>query len=173
MNENQKPMHMKLFSPLLLALVIISTGSCSKGGPGSGSSKAQALPAGQVADIVNAVDASDVEKTKTLLQTNPKLIGAVSDQGWPLLLIASQHGSGPMAELLLSSGADVNAKNYSGEVALDYAALHGHKEVVQILLDHHADVNIKNDAGATPLTAATSAGKSDIAELLKQHGAKE
>jgi ankyrin repeat protein len=165
---------MKLITTLLLALIVSLTSSCSKSGTdANGSSKAQALPASQVADIVNAVDASDVDKAKTLLQANPKLIGAVSDQGWPLLLIASQHGSKPMVELLLSSGADVNAKNSSGEVALDYAALHGHKEIVQILLDHHADVNIKNDAGATPLSAAMSAGKSDIVALLKQHGAKE
>jgi ankyrin repeat protein len=169
-----KPIHMKLFTALLLALTVVLTGSCSRNGPeAAGGSKSQNLPASQVADIVTAVDASDVEKAKMLLQANPKLIGAVSDQGWPLLLIASQHGSRPMVELLLSSGADVNARNYSNEVALDYAALHGHKEIVQVLLDHHADVNIKNDAGATPLSAATSAGQSDIAALLKQHGAKE
>ncbi len=165
---------MKLFTASFLALVVLVTVSCSKSGPETpGGSKAQSLPASQVAEIVNAVDASDVEKTKSLLQANPKLVGAVSDQGWPLLMIACQHGSQPIVELLLNAGADVNAKNYSGEVALDYAALHGHKEIVQILLDHHADVNVKNDAGATPLSAATSAGKSDIADLLKQHGAKE
>jgi ankyrin repeat protein len=165
---------MKLINTILIAFILSFTSSCSKSGvEASGNPKAQALPAGQVTDIVNAVDASDTDKVKALLQTNPKLIGAVSDQGWPLLLIASQHGSKPIVELLLNSGADVNAKNFSSEVALDYAALHGHKEIVQILLDHQADVNIKNDAGATPLAAAISAGKNDIAALLKQHGAKE
>ena len=119
------------------------------------------------------MDANDVTKVQALLQTNPKLVGAVSDRGWPLLMVASQRGSKPIVELLLSSGADVNAKNYSSEVALHYAALHGHKEIVQILLDHRADVTIKNDVGTTPLSGAMSAGKSDIVALLKQHGAKE
>jgi ankyrin repeat protein len=165
---------MKPITTLLLAFLVGMASSCSKNGADAQSgSKGQALHEGRVADMVNAVDASELDKVKGLLQSNPKLIGAVSDQGWPMLLIASQHGSKPMVELLLSAGADANAKNYSGEVALDYAALHGHKEIVQILLDHHADVNIKNDAGATPLAAAVSAGKSDIVALLKEHGAKE
>lgn len=172
---------MKLITTLLLAITITLTTSCSKSGDDgsqAGSSKEEVFPEQQVLDIVNAVNAKDVAKVTTILQTNPKLVRAKFTRGgpvdgWPMLMIAASQGDKPMVELLLRSGADVNDKNYSSEVALHYAALHGHKEIVQLLIDHKADVNVKNDADATPLAAATSAGKPDIVALLKQHGAKE
>jgi ankyrin repeat protein len=172
---------MKPITTLLLALTVCIATSCSKSESeksAGASSKTETLPESEVVDIVNAVSAKDVAKVTAMLQANPKLVkakftagGPVS--GWPLLMIAAKEGSKPLVELLLSSGADVNEKNYSSEVALHYAALKGHKDIVQILLDHKADVNVKNDADATPLAAASSDGKPDIIALLKQHGAKE
>lgn len=172
---------MKLLTTLLLAITVTITTSCSKSGNDgqqSGNSKQEKFPEAQVVDIVNAVNAKDVAKVTALLQTNPKLVRAKFTSGgpvdgWPLLMIAAKEGDQAMVELLLRSGADVNDKNNSNEVALHYAALHGHKEIVQLLIDHKADVNVKNDADATPLAAAAGAGKSDIVALLKQAGAKE
>lgn len=172
---------MKLITTLLLAITITFITSCSRSGDDgaqASTSKEEAFPEQQVLDILNAVNAKDVAKVTTILQTNPKLVRAKFTRGgpvdgWPMLMIAASQGDKPMVELLLRSGADVNDKNYSNEVALHYAALHGHKEIVQLLVDHKADVNVKNDADATPLAAATSAGKPDIIALLKQHGAKE
>jgi ankyrin repeat protein len=170
----------KLITTLLLALSFAITSSCSKSGSDSqrGDSKQETFSENQVGEIVDAVNAKDVAKVTALLQANPKLVRAKFTSGgpvdgWPLLMIAAKEGDKPMAELLLRSGADVNAENNSSEVALHYAALHGHKEMVQLLIDHGANVNVKNDAAATPLAAATSAGKTDIVALLKQHGAKE
>jgi ankyrin repeat protein len=133
----------------------------------------EALPPDEVAAIFNALDQKDTAKAGQLLKDNPKLIAAISDNGWPLLTVAAKNGDKPMVELLLNAGADVNAKNYSNEVALMYAALYGHKEIVELLLAKNADVNVKNAAGATPLTAATSSNHQDIADLLRQHGAHE
>ena len=172
---------MKLIRTLLLAITVTLAASCSRsGGDGSpvATSKQEVFPENQVVDIVNAVNAKDVAKVTTMLQVNPRLVRAKFTSGgpvdgWPLLMIAASQGDEAMAELLLRSGAEVNDKNNSSEVALHYAASHGHKEIVQLLIDHKADVNVKNDADATPLAAATSAGKPDIIALLKQHGAKE
>ena len=172
---------MKLITTLILAVSAAAITSCSKSGNDTsqaGSSKEEVFSEQQVLDIVNAVNAKDAAKVTTILQTNPKLVRAKFTRGgpvdgWPLLMIAASQGDKPMVEILLGSGADVNDKNYSSEVALHYAALHGHKEIVQLLLDHKADVNVKNDAGATALSGATSEGKTDIVTLLKQHGAKE
>jgi ankyrin repeat protein len=135
--------------------------------------RVDALPLDQVTGIFNAVDQKDVAKVRELLGTNPKLIAAISDNGWPLLTVAAKKGDRAMVELLLNSGAEVNAKNYSSEVAIMYASLYGHKEIVELLLAKNADVNVKNDAGTTPLSAATSSHHDDIADLLRQHGAKE
>ena len=132
----------------------------------------------EVVDVVNAVGAGDVKKVETLLKKNPKLVHAKFEgggpfDGWPLLMIAARDGRKPLAELLLKSGAKVNDKNYSGEVALHYAAANGHKAVLEVLLKNKADVNAKNEAGATPLAVANAAGKADVVALLKKHGAKE
>jgi len=172
---------MKLIATLVLAIAVTIGTSCSKSGreaQQAGSSKQETFPESQVVDIVNAVNAKDVAKVTTMLQTNPRLVRAKFTSGgpvdgWPLLMIAAKEGDKPMLELLLRSGADVNDKNNSGEVALHYAASGGYKDIVQILLDHKADVNVKNDAEATPLSIAASAGKRDVVALLKQRGAKE
>jgi hypothetical protein len=171
----------KLFATLLVALTVCIATSCSKsdGEKSTGaSSKLETCPESEVVDIVNAVSAKDVAKVTALLQANPMVVKARSTaggpvNGWPLLMIAAKEGSKPLVELLLSSGADVNDKNLSGEVALHYAASGGYKDIVQVLLDHKADVNVTNDAEATPLRIAVSAGKSDVVALLKQHGAKQ
>jgi ankyrin repeat protein len=176
---------MKAFIPILLAVCVSLTTSCSKPGSAgeqSSGSKEAALPETQVVDIVNAANAKDLARVTSLLQTNPKLVGAKFANGgpvngWPLLMIAAEHGDKPMVDLLLRSGADVNDKNYDGEVALHYAALGGYKDIVQLLLDHKADVNVKSEIGVTPLKLVTAEGKSqttaEIVALLKEHGAKQ
>ena len=177
----RKTKYMKPITILLLAVSTTITTSCFKSAtdaPKKTSSKEEVFPETQVVDIVNAANAKDVAKVTALLQANPKLVRAKFTSGgpvngWPLLMIAAEHGDKPMVELFLRSGADVNDKNYDGEVALHYAASGGYKDIVQTLLDHKADLNIKSEIGVTPLKLAASSGKSDIVALLKQHGAKE
>lgn len=160
---------------LMASLASVAT-SCSKSGEDS--STEAALPEAQVVEIVNAVDAKDLTKVSSLLQANPKLVsaeftGGGPDNDCPLLMIAADKGDKEIVDLLLRYGADVNAKNDDGEVALHYAALDGYTDIVQTLLDHNADVNVKSEVGATPLSLAEKAGKSNVVALLKQHGAKE
>ena len=136
------------------------------------------LPEQDVVDVVNAVAGGDAKKVEAMLKKNPKLVhakfsGGGPFDGWPLLTIASRDGRRPLVELLLKSGAKVNEKNNSGEVALHYAAANGHKAVVEVLLKNKADVNVRNDADATPLAIAQAQGKQDVVALLKKHGAKE
>jgi hypothetical protein len=171
----------RIFVTLVTALLSSLVVSCSRNGGGgstAASSEQEALPEAQVVDIVNAVNAKDVAKVSTLLQSNPKLVSATFTgggpvDGWPLLMIAAYNDDKPTVELLLRSGADVNDKNYDGEVALHYAASGGYTDIVQMLLDHNADINVKSEMGATPLKLAENSGKSDVIALLKQHGAKE
>jgi ankyrin repeat protein len=55
-----------------------------------------------------------------------------------------------VVQLLLSKGADVNAKDVRGCVALHYAAYTCSKDVVMSLMQHRADVTIMNVDGETP-----------------------
>ena len=61
-----------------------------------------------------------------------------------------------IAELLISEGADVNAKGMHGHrgTPLHSAASHGHKEIAELLLAEGADVNAKSGNGSTPLLFA-------------------
>jgi len=76
-----------------------------------------------------------------------------------------------MAEILITRGADLEAKNMFGETPLHVAAINGHIDVVEVLLDKGADLNAKNLLGNTPLHLAASRSQKDMAEILITRGA--
>jgi ankyrin repeat protein len=53
-------------------------------------------------------------------------------------MLAAERGHKEVVELLLESGADVNAKSNIGWTALMLAAFNGHKEIVEILKSYGA-----------------------------------
>jgi hypothetical protein len=66
----------------------------------------------------------------------------VKDPGGGTALVwASAYGYTPVVSLLLSAGADVDARPHCGS-ALTFAASHGHAHVVTLLLQAGADVGI-------------------------------
>jgi ankyrin repeat protein len=92
------------------------------------------------------------------------------------LHLAVERGDTKLVELLLSHGADVNAKasriNWQGWTPLHIACERWWNEaIVEMLLAKGAEVNAKTDEGDTPLSLAK--GQKVIVELLRKHGAKE
>ncbi|KAL8787605.1 MAG: hypothetical protein Q9195_007693 [Heterodermia aff. obscurata] len=87
---------------------------------------------------------------------------------------AAGHGHAEVAEILLSSGADLNATGCQGYTPFSVAVHAGHTDVVKILLDHGADVHRK-DAPNRPshLYWAVRKDFEDIVRLLLEHGADE
>jgi ankyrin repeat protein len=71
---------------------------------------------------------------------------------------------------LLTSGADINARNIEYRTALHYAAEHGDKELVEFLLAAKADADPMGWY-ATPLHLAIKGGYRDIVGLLISAGA--
>ena len=66
---------------------------------------------------------------------------AAAAQAGPLLLEAALKGQTEIADLLISKGADVNARDRSGRTPLHAAALKGKAAVARLLLDHGAAVD--------------------------------
>jgi len=56
-----------------------------------------------------------------------------------------------MANMLLASGACVNARDALGETPLHYASLRACLATVKLLLKHNADANLKSTSGSTAL----------------------
>ena len=60
-------------------------------------------------------------------------------------MTAARAGNIEAVKVLLSHGADVNAKeNYRGQTALMWAAAEHHAEVVKVLLEHGADWKVSS-----------------------------
>jgi tetratricopeptide (TPR) repeat protein len=74
------------------------------------------------------------------------------------------------AELLLGSGAEVNARDGSGCTPLFEAASEGCLDIVELFLSKGADVNVRSNSGETPLFRASRS--KGIAELLLSRGAE-
>jgi ankyrin repeat protein len=89
--------------------------------------------------------------------TDPNQTGMTGDT---LLHAAVTRGEIGDVELLLASGAAVNAAGDLGNTSLHEAASRGLLDITRKLLDSGADMSIRNEFGETPL---------DLAELMEQH----
>jgi ankyrin repeat protein len=125
-------------------------------------------------EIHDAAKSGDLEKVKALLKNNPDFVFSRDDKygGTPLQWTVV-YGHKAVAELLLASKAEVNAKTITGQTPLHYAASKGHWDVTELLLANYAEVNSKATNGFTPLHEAALYGHKDVAELLRQHGGRE
>ncbi|KAJ7178119.1 ankyrin repeat-containing domain protein [Mycena filopes] len=79
--------------------------------------------------------------------------------------VASREGYIEIVQLLLKSGAELNA------TALCAALMDNKIEVVRLLLEHGADVNAWGAQYGTPLQAASPSSDIEVVRLLLDHGA--
>ena len=74
-------------------------------------------------------------------------------------------------EVLLSNGADVNAKTCGGKTPLQHAAIKGSEPIVSLLVKAGADMNATDYYG-TPLDWAMRLNRIAVIEVLTEHGAR-
>jgi ankyrin repeat protein len=128
--------------------------------------KPSARPSAAQDAILKAAGSGDLEKVKTLLNEDPKLVSCTNHVGFTPLHLAAANGHKDVADLLLANKADANVKAPNGVTPLFHAAFGDHKDVVELLLANKADPNAKTSYGQTPLHAAVLFGDKSVVELL-------
>lgn len=88
-----------------------------------------------------------------------------------LLFSAADNDCTAIAPKLLTAGANVNARDRSGNTALIRAARNGRVAMITFLLESGADLEQRNLDGATPLLAAIEGNRTKAAETLLAAGA--
>lgn len=79
-------------------------------------------------------------------------------EGSTALFHAAKNGHQPVAQLLLSNGIDVDAKDGQGRTAVAHAIIRKQREMVLFLLGVRASVSIPDQTGATALHHSIRAG---------------
>lgn len=130
------------------------------------------LAAGARYELREAVMLNDVRLARARLAE-----GADPDEGegtydGPLLKIAAELGFLAVVDLLLKSGANVEATDDLGQRPLLSAAGLGRSEVVLRLLEHGAEINATDWSGQTALSNAAVEGHDDLYDLLLSRGAE-
>ncbi|HRA86512.1 MAG TPA: ankyrin repeat domain-containing protein, partial [Planctomycetaceae bacterium] len=88
------------------------------------------------------------------------------------LHLACIHGHIPLAELLVSHGADVNQVfGKRRQSLLHWSAEHNACGMANFLLTHGATVNSQQSDGSTPLLLASKHGHHYLVKLLLKHNA--
>jgi ankyrin repeat protein len=123
--------------------------------------------------IHSAAEKGDLTKVKALIAQDPSLVSSKDKMGMTPLHMAARNDHKDVAEFLLASGADVNAKDSNGAFTpLDLALSSYHyMDVVTLLIDKGADVNARSGQGLSALMETAMRGQKDAAALLLAKGA--
>jgi len=122
--------------------------------------------------VADAAMVEDFERVTQLLQQGEDVNTAQGD-GMTAIHWAAENGNGPIAELLIAAGANLDAiTRMGGYSALHLASSNGATEVVSALLAAGSDFMAETTTGAvTPLHFAAASGDVDVINQLVKSGA--
>lgn len=82
-----------------------------------------------------AVGKNDINQVRKMVEKEPSLISAASGSRMTALHIAAASGYVQLAQVLIDSGADVNARTVNFTTPLSFAVVNNHTEAVELLRD--------------------------------------
>ena len=118
-------------------------------------------------DLLKASRRGDIERVRGI--TEGADVNLTNYYCKRALSVAASKGYKDIVELLIRSGADINADKV---YPLHDASQNGHVEIVRLLIQSGADVNAVNNNETTALLLAAEEGHFDIAKVLIQNGAE-
>lgn len=121
--------------------------------------------------IHDAAEQGDLERVKTLLQSDPQLLESPADNEKTPLHKAAYAGHIEVVKHLLQVGARVDARTGSNSTPMHGAAYYGHDEIVGLLLEHGAPLDAANEYGYVPLLSACAGGHKAVVQRLVAAGA--
>ncbi|KAI9766090.1 MAG: hypothetical protein M1840_006797 [Geoglossum simile] len=117
-----------------------------------------------------AISYGHLPVVKLLVQQKKFDPDAQDGSGWTPLMIASSLKEGDeLVHLLLRKEADVNTKNFSGQVpqtAMHFCASKNNIDVARMLLTHKASIRIKDKQAQLPIHRAAAIGSVPMVKLL-------
>lgn len=129
----------------------------------------EAARSGDVSALEAALDQGGDPNARDAHGITPLMYAARGDR--PDIANPAPTDHPEVAELLIRSGAEINARTDAGFVALFWAARYGHAGVAKVLIAHGADVNAQDKDGMTALKWASTNQQTKVIELLRQAGA--
>ena len=120
--------------------------------------------------FVRAAQQDDIEAMLSLLSGRDVNVRD-KQSGTTALEHAAQNANREMVQLLLTAGANVNAKNSDGETVLMMLDSDATSDLIWDLLNAGAKVNIQDNAGNTPLMNAANGDNQELVKTLLEAGA--
>lgn len=103
-------------------------------------------------------------------------LGMENTDGNTAMHVAAAAGARRTLELLIASGADVNAKNFNMQTPVHWAIEEWfveNVETIKLLASHGADLGVKDFHKLSALAKAKASGKNHLVEVLRKLGARE
>jgi ankyrin repeat protein len=121
---------------------------------------------GAPVDFFTACVLGRTEQVKDQLAADPGLATARGVHELPTLYFAAIGGHLPIAERLLTAGADVNARCESA-APIHGAVMGGSADMVRLLLKNGADASVPDYQGRGARKLAEDIGRADLVELFE------
>ncbi len=135
---------------------------------------AEAAAAGAALDVFDAAALGDTDRLRELLDRDPDLVHALSDDGFTPLHLATFSAGADAERLLVARGAPLerlSEASFAQVRPLGTAVFARQLDATRALLEAGADPNGPGAGGFVPLQTADANGDEELARLLREHGA--